>query len=106
MFPGLTRVYTTIDQAFATINQEHKSRSQLYQVFFRVFLDTTEGKPNQINPQEQWGTIFTSVSLEKMFENQPEYRGQGIVNRLAAKVESYEEVNSRIGTAMHYFTVR
>jgi len=57
LFPGVVVVHQSESDAFKHFRKEHKSRSLLENVCFRVMIDTEQGRPNTVNPEEQFGTL-------------------------------------------------
>lgn len=46
VFPGVSIVYLCEDDAFKKFSEEHRSRTKLHNVCFRIYMDVKEGRPN------------------------------------------------------------
>ena len=72
LFPGVSIVYLSEEDAYQKFEYEHKSRSKLYNVCFRLQMDTKEGRPNYKSEQQNrnlHGTLQTCFNLEKLMES-------------------------------------
>lgn len=91
VLPGVTIVYLNEDDAFQKFSEEHRSRQKLQNVCFRIYMDTTEGRPNykcQQQNRQVHGTLQTCFNLEKLMESQ-EFKDQAMVSRLFGQIVDY-----------------
>lgn len=109
VLPGISIVYLNEDDAFAKFAEEHRSRTKLQNVCFRIYMDTEEGRPNYKSLQQNrqvHGTLQTCFNLEKLMESQ-EYKDQAMVSRLFATIQKYyQERDYATDQKVHYFCLK
>ena len=106
LFPGISLVYQNESDCLSALRKEHQSRTALNNVVFKVLMDVEIGQPNYREPDKYFGSLKTCFNLERLMDEDPRFRGQALVSRLYAQVEShYTEQDPVTEEPLHYFVV-
>lgn len=106
MFPGLSVVYTSENASCNMFKYEHKSRSSLQNVIFRIYMDVDKGKADPYHP-ENHNSLECCFNLDRLFEGDPDFDHKALVNRLYVKIEKYlPDKDRETGQKLHVFMVK
>ena len=106
LFPGISLVYQNESDCLSALRKEHQSRTALNNVVFKVLMDLEIGQPNYREPEKYFGSLKTCFNLERLMDEDPRFRGQALVSRLYAQVEShYTEQDPVTEEPIHYFVI-
>jgi hypothetical protein len=106
LFPGISVVYTQEVASCQVFKIEHKSRSSLHNVMFRIYMDLDCGKQDIYHP-ENHGTLQCCYNLDRLFEGDPDFDYKGLVNRLYVRIDKHlTDKDMETGQKLHIFMVK
>ena len=103
ILPGMTIVSTTEADALKIFRKEHKSRSPLVNVLFRIDLSIQ----TKNTTADKWGNQERCFDLSKILED-VDYQDKAMVWRISTTLKKYfiEKEMLRNGQKLHIFTMK